>query len=82
VIWHERTGELHHLSASATAVWRACRVSTDPVVVANLVAIGRPRGLLAEVASCIHELAALGLLDPYTDGRSTVRTRRRGSASD
>jgi hypothetical protein len=82
LMWDERTGELHHLSASATAVWRACRVSTDPVVVAHLVAIGRPVGLLAEVTSCMEELESLGLLDPRTDGGSKVRTRRRGSASD
>ena len=63
LIWHAGARELHHLSASATAVWRACRESTDPAVVANVVTIGTRPGLLADVMVCIDELAALGLLD-------------------
>jgi energy-coupling factor transporter ATP-binding protein EcfA2 len=93
LIWDERAHELHHLSASATAVWRACRESTEPAVVARVVApivapgtgaptIGLPAGLLAEVTSCIDELARLGLLDVGRDRTSSLRTRRRGNASD
>jgi energy-coupling factor transporter ATP-binding protein EcfA2 len=89
LIWDESACELHHLSASATAVWRACRESTEPAVVANVVApgtgaptIGLPAGLLAEVTSCIDELARLGLLDVGRDRTSSLRTRRRGNASD
>jgi energy-coupling factor transporter ATP-binding protein EcfA2 len=72
LIWNNRTLELHHLSLTATAIWRACEDSDDPARVAAALTNGlsSPR-VLADVRSCIDELRANGLL--------AVRPRRRPS---
>jgi energy-coupling factor transporter ATP-binding protein EcfA2 len=68
LIWDSRRRELHHLSASATAIWQACAMSTDPAEVARMVptATSGSRGpsaaLVAEVARCIGELEVIGLI--------------------
>jgi energy-coupling factor transporter ATP-binding protein EcfA2 len=79
LIWDSRRRELHHLSASATAIWEACGTSTDPAEVARLVptATAGSRGpsaaLVAEVAQCIGELEVIGLVGSRAGQDSTPR---------
>jgi energy-coupling factor transporter ATP-binding protein EcfA2 len=70
LIWNQGAAELHHLSPTATEIWRACQRSEDPEAVAAL--LRHPSStpiVLAEVRNCIDELRASGLL--------SVRPRRR-----
>jgi hypothetical protein len=65
LVWNVRTRELHHLSASATAIWLACEMSTDPENVAAVVGAvwsALPTDIVGEIARCIGDLTGLGLL--------------------
>jgi energy-coupling factor transporter ATP-binding protein EcfA2 len=63
LIWVHRTEELHHLSATATAVWRACEDCDDARAIAAMVTHGTATAAVVEdVRSCIDELRAKGLL--------------------
>jgi hypothetical protein len=63
LIWNQGPRELHHLSRTATDVWRACSLSEDPEVVAGAIVGMQPTPIvLADVRRCINELRASGLL--------------------
>jgi hypothetical protein len=59
LIWNGRVRELHHLSGTATEIWRAGRHSGDAATVAARVGATTA---LDEIERCLADLAALGLL--------------------
>jgi energy-coupling factor transporter ATP-binding protein EcfA2 len=63
LIWVQRADELHHLSATATAVWRACEITEDAASVAAVITrrAATPE-VIDDVRKCIGELRAKGLL--------------------
>ena len=63
LVWDERSADLHHLSAAATAVWHAYSRNPDVASVQHAVAAaGRATSPRHEVEVCIADLAAAGLL--------------------
>jgi hypothetical protein len=66
LVWDARVEELHHLSATATLVWEACR--RGELSVAEVAAgLARTAGIAVEdavpdVERCVGELTTLGLL--------------------
>jgi hypothetical protein len=63
LIWKSDDAELHHLSRTASDIWRACSLSDDPEVVAAAIIGSEPTPImLADVRRCMDELRASGLL--------------------